>query len=169
MNDFLKLSNEQKRLLIAQTSMRTGLKKQVIEKDLWVTVMLQIIFSLPFADKLIFKGGTSLSKVWGLISRFSEDIDIAIDRGLLGELFKGDLTKRNIKKLRKLSSLYVRDEFCEMLNCRIKEFGLSEWITAVAQKDGMGDKTYPEPRKNFINYSTLFDENDLNDYIYILQ
>ena len=58
MNNFIRLSDEQKRSLITQTAMRTGLQ-------------LQIIFSLPFADRLIFKGGTSLSKVWGLISRFS--------------------------------------------------------------------------------------------------
>ena len=66
----------------------------MIEKDLWVTTILQIIFSLPFADKLIFKGGTSLSKVWKLINRFSEDIDLSVDRSLFG--LEGDLTKKRL-------------------------------------------------------------------------
>lgn len=47
-----------------------------------MSAILEVIFDLPYADKLVFKGGTSLSKVWGLIERFSEDIDLAIDRSL---------------------------------------------------------------------------------------
>lgn len=47
------------------------LPAQSIEKDLWVTQVLHALFSLPVSDKLIFKGGTSLSKAWGLIDRFS--------------------------------------------------------------------------------------------------
>ena len=70
---------------------------QAVEKDLWVTTILQIVFSLPFADSLIFKGGTSLSKVFGKIERFSEDIDLAIDRTYFG--LEGDLTKKQLKKL----------------------------------------------------------------------
>ena len=165
MNNFIKLSDEQKRSLVTQTAMRTGLPLQIIEKDLWVTAMLQIVFLLPFADKLLFKGGTSLSKVWGLISRFSEDIDLAIDREVFGEEFKGDLTKKNLKKLRKASSTYVRDEFCNALNNCIESYGLGEYIKAVPQEDGEGDGTYPEPRKIFIHYPTLFDGNDLSDYV----
>ena len=50
------------------------LPAQSIEKDLWVTQVLHALFSLPVSDKLIFKGGTSLSKAWGLIDRFSDVI-----------------------------------------------------------------------------------------------
>lgn len=88
---------------------RIGLPSQAIEKDLWVTTILQIVFTLPFANKLIFKGGTSLSKVGKHISRFSEDIDLAIDRSLFDS--EGDLTKRQIKKLRKESSVFISKEF----------------------------------------------------------
>ena len=83
-------------MVIEQTALKYGLSKQIIEKDLWVSTILEIIFTLPFANKLVFKGGTSLSKVWRVIDRFSEDIDLAIDRSLLG--FEGDLTIRQIKK-----------------------------------------------------------------------
>lgn len=67
------------------------------------------------SDKLIFKGGTSLSKAWGLIDRFSEDIDLAIDPVFLGKP-EGDPTKKQIKKLRKASSLYVAEEVASLLS-----------------------------------------------------
>ena len=98
MNNFFKLTDEQRKLVIEQTSARLNdLFPQIIEKDLWVTTVLQLIFSLPVADKLVFKGGTSLSKVWNVIERFSEDIDMTIDRELFD--LQGDLTVKQIKKL----------------------------------------------------------------------
>ena len=67
MNNYFQLSTDDQRRVLQQASARLGLPPQAIEKDLWVTTILQIAFTLPFADKLIFKGGTSLSKVWHLI------------------------------------------------------------------------------------------------------
>lgn len=75
------------------------LPAQSIEKDLWVTQMLHALFSLPVSDKLIFNGGASLSMVWELIDRFSEDIDLAIDPVLLGKPEDNPAMKQ-IKKLR---------------------------------------------------------------------
>ena len=126
-----------------------------MEKDLWVSTILEIVFTLPYADKLVFKGGTSLSKVWGLIERFSEDIDLAVDRSLFG--FDGELTVRQIKKLRKESSLFVRNDFCHDLRAAVDHFGLSGYLEIEPQPDGEGDKTYPEPRQLFIRYKSLFD------------
>lgn len=154
-NNFHILPQDSKRIVIEQTALKQGLSKQIVEKDLWVSTILEIIFSLPFANKLVFKGGTSLSKVWGLIDRFSEDIDLAIDRNIFG--FEGDLTIRQLKKLRKASSLFVCNEFCEVLVNAVKKYGLEEYLTIEAQPNGEGDKTYPEPRKIFIIYKSLFD------------
>ena len=61
MNNFHTLPADSKRVVIEQTSLKQGLLKQIVEKDLWVSTLLEIIFTLPFADKLVFKGGTSLS------------------------------------------------------------------------------------------------------------
>ena len=69
MNNFWNLTKEQQIAVIEQLVNKMGLPAQAIEKDLWVTTILQLIFSLPFADKLVFKGGTSLSKVWNVIER----------------------------------------------------------------------------------------------------
>lgn len=65
---------------------RRGLLPLVIEKDFWVCWTLERLFGLPdFGEHLLFKGGTSLSKVYGLIQRFSEDIDLSLSRTALGE------------------------------------------------------------------------------------
>ena len=66
-NDYFTLTTAQQRTILEQTAIKKALPKQAIEKDLWVTTFLQIVFSLPCADNLVFKGGTSLSKVWGLL------------------------------------------------------------------------------------------------------
>jgi hypothetical protein len=103
---------------------------------------------------MVFKGGTSLSKVWRVIKRFSEDIDIAVDRSLFG-LENKDLTKKQIKTLRKKSSLFVRDILATDLTAAIEHAGLSSFLTVEAAPDGEGDSTYPEPRQIHIYYQTV--------------
>ena len=101
-----------------------------------------------------------MSKVFGKIERFSEDIDLAIDRTYFG--LEGDLTKKQLKKLRKQSSTFVRDTFLGELQEAFRQHGLTE-LSATAEPDGEGDATYPEPRKIFIEYQSLFRES--LDYI----
>lgn len=154
MNNYFKLTEEQQRIVIIQTANKIGLPVQAVEKDLWVTVILQIVFTLPFADKLVFKGGSSLSKIWNLIQRFSEDIDLAIDRSVFS--YDDDLTKKQIKKLRKESSLFVRDTFCTALQEALVTYGISNLCIAEPEPDGEGDNTYPEPRKIHVRFKSLF-------------
>ena len=160
-NNYFELATAQQRTILEQTAIKRGLPKQAIEKDLWVTAILQILFSLPCAENLVFKGGTSLSKVWKLISRFSEDIDLAIDRAVF-EL-EGDLTKKQVKKLRKASSLFVRDTLYQQLVETINQTPLKDLCQIEPEPDGEGDATYPEPRSIFIRYKSVFD--DKLDYI----
>ena len=156
MNNYFALPKLQQRQILEQATLRIKLPVQAIEKDIWVSTILQIIFSLPVAQHLIFKGGTSLSKAWGLINRFSEDIDLAVGRALF-EL-EGDLTKKGIKKLRKRSSIFVRDDLFIMLQDALKQYGLADKCTLTVEPDGEGDNTYPEPRKIFIAYESAYDE-----------
>ena len=156
MNNYFTLPKTQQRQILEQATLRIKLPIQAIEKDIWVSTILQIIFSLPVAEHLIFKGGTSLSKAWGLINRFSEDIDLAVGRALF-EL-EGDLTKKGIKKLRKRSSIFVRDDLFIMLQDALKQYGLADKCTLTVEPDGEGDNTYPEPRKIFIAYESAYDE-----------
>ena len=83
---------------------------------------------------MVFKGGTSLSKVWGVIRRFSEDIDIAMDRSMFG--MEVDVTKKKLKKLRKASSVFVRDTLANDLIAAAEQAGLSDFITIKAAPDG---------------------------------
>jgi hypothetical protein len=66
---WLELSDERKQLLLDQASAKLSAPKNALEKDWWVTVALRAIFNTPFAKDIVFKGGTSLSKSWQLISR----------------------------------------------------------------------------------------------------
>ena len=157
MNNYFQLSKEQQQMVLTQAANKTGLPVQAVEKDLWVTVVLQMVFALPVANHLVFKGGTSLSKVWKVIRRFSEDIDLAIDPSIWG--FEGDLTKKQIKRLRKASSIFVRDELCLSLKGVVSETGMEKWLQVEAAPDGEGDGTYPEPRVIHVRYKSLFNEN----------
>lgn len=157
MNKFLKLSDSQKKSIYESIANKVGLPAQVVEKDFWVTSVLQTVFALPVARHLIFKGGTSLSKGWKLIERFSEDIDLAVDPVFLGKP-EGDLTKKQIKKLRKASSLFILEELTHMICEELERQGLDSFITVDAQPNGEGDNTYPEPRQIYLHYKSVFDK-----------
>jgi predicted nucleotidyltransferase component of viral defense system len=73
---FLTLPTDERRLYIDQAAIRRNLSPVVLEKDFWVCWLLGLLFSSEFAGSLVFKGGTSLAKVFGVIERFSEDIDL---------------------------------------------------------------------------------------------
>ena len=62
------------------TSAAKGLPLLAVEKDWWVTMVLKALSNTRYANLMSFKGGTSLSKGWNLIDRFSEDIDVALRR-----------------------------------------------------------------------------------------
>jgi hypothetical protein len=80
---FLELPLDERRLYIEQAATRRDVSPVILEKDFWVCWLLGIIFESEFADSLVFKGGTSLSKVFGVIERFSEDIDLSLSPAFL--------------------------------------------------------------------------------------
>lgn len=87
MDEVARLPAARRRELFSEAAARLGMTPAVVEKDFWVTWVLDRLFSTPaLARLLIFKGGTSLSKAYRLIERFSEDIDLILDwRMLSGE------------------------------------------------------------------------------------
>lgn len=84
--EILRAQDRDRRNLFQIAAQRMGTAAINIEKDFWVCLTLEALFNWPMKGgaRLLFKGGTSLSKAWGLISRFSEDIDISISRDDLG-------------------------------------------------------------------------------------
>jgi nucleotidyltransferase AbiEii toxin of type IV toxin-antitoxin system len=84
---FLSLSREEQLEALGVAATASGRPAHLLEKDVWVVWALSVLFESPFADHLVFKGGTSLSKAYHAIRRFSEDIDVTYDiRALAPEL-----------------------------------------------------------------------------------
>ena len=114
MNSVAALTEIKRRELFLETAASKGMSPAIVEKDFWVSWVLLRIFEHPeLSGKLLFKGGTSLSKVFHLIERFSEDIDLVLDWQLLTKDDpKKDRSKKqqNIfnKNLRELSEKYVQ-------------------------------------------------------------
>jgi hypothetical protein len=154
MNNWLKLSKEEQIELFTQIGVRTNLPPQAVEKDAWVTLMLRMIFTSDLANHLIFKGGTSLSKAFNLIQRFSEDIDLGIDRKYLG--FKGDLSKGEIRKLRRACHTFVSTDLAESLQKQLIKYGVDESLFELIVENTQVSDQDPETIK--VNYQSLFDE-----------
>src|SRR6202522_3798988 len=80
---FLELPADERRLYIEQAAIQRNISPVLLEKDFWVCWLLGILFESDFAGSLVFKGGTSLSKVFGVVERFSEDIDLSLSPAFL--------------------------------------------------------------------------------------
>ena len=153
-NRFAALGDEEKRMLFARASEQTKLAVQIIEKDWWVTIVLQLLSQSSCADHLSFKGGTSLSKAWGLIDRFSEDVDLALDHTFFGI----DNTSRSQRlKLRKESRQFITETLSLELNDALGAHGCSgytvEPVTMVRNKEIDGDK---DPTVILVKYKSLY-------------
>ncbi len=85
MNRFASMRLEERQVIFAEAGERLQIHPVVLEKDFWVCWILGLLFGQPkWAEALVFKGGTALSKVFGIIRRFSEDIDLSVSPATLG-------------------------------------------------------------------------------------
>lgn len=124
-----------------------GINQVVIEKDWWVTVTLKALFQTECKDALLFKGGTSLSKGFNLIERFSEDIDLCLSQSFFGI---ENTSKSQRDKLRKKSRVYIHKTLSSQLDAKLTELGVSgyrienvtrfqdrngEWVSIDSDKD----------------------------------
>ena len=129
---------EQAILRAAEHFRGRGLRPAVIEKDYYVTEALRII-SVTAGDKVIFKGGTSLSKGWNLIQRFSEDIDIFLDPlGFKPALGKNGID-RELKKLRDAVGAHPALAFVEKESQTIGGFGRNDRFSYAQRFGGPGE------------------------------
>ena len=105
---WLQLSTKDKQGIFNEVAADINLPEATIEKDWWVVRTLELVFASSIAPHTVFKGGTSLSKAWNLIDRFSEDIDLALDRRFLGiEKPDSEMTGSQVSKLRKNSAKFI--------------------------------------------------------------
>ena len=157
------LPAQDRRALFQEVAARRGLTALVIEKDFWVCWTLRRVFALPgLGEHLIFKGGTSLSKVFGLIERFSEDIDLSIRRDYLGAVGDKDPEQegvsnnqraRRVEALRENCRRTVREEMLPALQAsfaaRLGAAAGDPGWTLEPDPSEMGTLlfTYPSPQK----------------------
>lgn len=153
---FTDLTDNDRRDIIDYVSGKTGFLRNVVEKDWWVTSVLRAIFSLPYADNVSFKGGTNLSKCWGLIQRMSEDIDIGISREFLG--FGGELSKNQISdKLRRASCSFVRNIMRNDVENALVAQGISPDAIIVTVQETKVSTVDPETI--YVAYKSLYGGN----------
>src|ERR1700726_4134436 len=101
MDDFAKAKPAERQPYFEEPAAPRNSTTTAIEKDFWICWTLKHLFALTGIPELRFKGGTSLSKVFNLIERFSEDIDISLDRDALGFTGERDLANPKLSNTKR--------------------------------------------------------------------
>ena len=142
---YLSLAPRERLELLDAASRQSGLAQAILEKDYWVCKTLDVLFALPeLGSHLVFKGGTSLSKVYGLIDRFSEDVDISFHREFLGfgeeldpEAAAGKEQSRRIEALQQACRDCIRENLLPRLREAIAALlgGTEDWSLEIDPLD----------------------------------
>ncbi|WP_439259079.1 nucleotidyl transferase AbiEii/AbiGii toxin family protein [Lonepinella sp. BR2930] len=155
---YFSLKNEEQFEIIQYYSNKLSMRDYVLEKDIWLCLILDIIFNIPNKHPMAFKGGTSLSKVFGVIDLFSEDIDITLDYRYfdISSSFSLDMSKTKIKhfsdKLKNEVNSYRDNIIIPELKHKLQEYSIPVDIKV----DESGERVW-------INYPSII--GVLNQYI----
>lgn len=164
MNRIARMDPAERAEIFAATADRKQVADAVVEKDFWVCWILKQLFSMEeLSGRLLFKGGTSLSKVFHAINRFSEDVDLAVDYAALGFTGTRDPRQPGISKTRRTGILeemmdacrdYVSGPFLVALRARIAAvLGEGAWKLAVSGHDpNIVQFIYPAVRNGGLAY-----------------
>lgn len=161
MNKFYLKSKDDLRVLITNTARKKNISEAVVEKDYWVTYFLDYLFNEnKWKEYFTFKGGTSLSKCFGIIQRFSEDIDLILDWRVLGyDKLEPWLIRSNTKQ----------DKFNKEINEKterfLKEDFLTELVKDFSQEDFEFEIDSLDPQTILFSYPKIFDSNYLSQTI----
>src|SRR3990167_2143725 len=160
--------NERRDLFFA-TANRLGTTLQNVEKDFWVCLVLDILFNgrEPSEPRLLFKGGTSLSKAYGLISRFSEDLDITVFRENIGKnidiekmiSLSGKQQRIRLDAIKKVCQEYIQGPLKNRLNKQISEM-LHDANIPCKNDPVISDPDDPAEQTLLVNYETVNTEVD---------
>ena len=122
MNRIASIPVAERRVVFAEAAERLQIQPVIVEKDFWVCWMLGLLFGrAEWSEALVFKGGTALSKVFGIIRRFSEDIDLSVSPATLG-ISEAEVNEAGSRR--------QRDQWMENL-----EAACSKWVTERLQPD----------------------------------
>jgi predicted nucleotidyltransferase component of viral defense system len=161
MDKVANLSASQRRDLFRETAAKRAMNPAIVEKDFWVCWVLKYLFAdETFGKRIIFKGGTSLSKVFGLIDRFSEDVDLILDWRLLGygpgqqdpfpEFESATQQDRFNKQFNEQAAAYIADTFVPELG---RVFAACPVVRGVVDHD--------DPQAVNVAYPAAFSEDYL--------
>ena len=148
---------------IVYTSPKTGIEKNMVEKDIWVTFLLGYLFrDSPWKDSILFKGGTCLSKCYGTVERFSEDIDILLDWRVLGYDLEGPPIEPSRKK---------QENSNDALVARLQEFIENEFIPTLREDiSEIIDRPFEvvsDKRNVLFRYPSLFGSDLIEKHVLI--
>jgi hypothetical protein len=165
--ELLKLQEQERAEVFRQISKKINLNEVAIEKDWWVTAVLHSLFALSYAENLSFKGGTSLSKCYNLIERFSEDVDIAINREFFGFLGNTFTIKQISKNLRKATCKFTRNNLQFDLARQMETDGIPADLFSI--KMNITPVTTIDPEKVFVEYKSVFNASSYIKNMVILE
>jgi hypothetical protein len=152
MVEFFQLTAGDRREALAQAADVSGRPPHLLEKDVWVVWTLHHLFSAPYGQHLVFKGGTSLSKAYGVIQRFSEDVDLTYDIRVIAADLIGDAaialpsSKSQEKKWSREIRLRLTNWVATAVLPQLQQALVTEDLPATARAEG--DKV-------FIDYKPL--------------
>ncbi|ARP80107.1 hypothetical protein CAL12_04215 [Bordetella genomosp. 8] len=149
---FLQLSAGDRQDVLGVAADRSGRPAHLLEKDIWVVWALSTLYGSALGEHLVFKGGTSLSKAYGVIRRFSEDVDLTYDiRSIMPEMAdsKGEALPRTRSEERRWSS-EVRKRLPEWVAGAAKPI-----IADALQADALPATVRPEGEKLYIDYEPV--------------
>lgn len=144
MAEFFQLSTAERLEALNTAANTSGIPPHLLEKDIWVVWSLRHLFTGPYAQHLVFKGGTSLSKAYGVIRRFSEDVDLTYDIRAIASDLIGDTgsplpatksqEKKWSKEIRARLSSWVDSEIVPQLKQALLQQGLPATVRAEGDK-----------------------------------
>jgi hypothetical protein len=159
MTGWLQLTVEQRRQTLAQAQTRSGIGVKALEKDWWVTLTLKALFQSAYAPLMAFKGGTSLSKGFNLIQRFSEDIDIALDPAAFDMPYLNNPTKGFVERLKREGCIFTSTVLRDELITQFIALGVPDGTVTIEAKEVPANRPDTDPQTIYIRYPPLYDPN----------
>ena len=165
MSKWIDFSIDERRAMIQAVSQAKQIDEASAEKDWWVTAVLYAMFHTSISKYLLFKGGTSLSKGWNIINRFSEDIDLALSREYFLNVKKLSCARctsnTQIHNLREKGQDFLLGEFKLEFDSKLKALGLD--VTVLGDNDILDENGEPrnvphdkDPSVLYVQYQSLY-------------
>ena len=165
MSKWIDFSIDERRAMIQAVSQAKQIDEASAEKDWWVTAVLYAMFHTSISEYLLFKGGTSLSKGWNIINRFSEDIDLALNRDYFLNVKKlscaSCTSNTQIHNLREKGQDFLLGEFKSELNNKLKALGLD--VIVLGDNEVLDENGEPrkvphdkDPSVLYVQYPSLY-------------